>query len=110
MRGRSASRRARAARLRHAARRRARLARSGELKHKLRDPTIRARLERERIEGAGKPEFPEWLGWGRVVFERVQKENLKPLEGKSVEEIARATGKAPMDAFCDTLLEDELAS
>lgn len=83
---------------------------SGEVRQKLRDPELRQRLERERVAGAGKPEFPEWLGWDRVVFEGMQKENLKALEGKSVEEIARAAGKAPIDAFCDTLLADDLKS
>ncbi len=83
---------------------------SADLKQKLQDRSLRARLERERVEGAGKPEFPEWLGWGRVVFEKVQKANLKAFEGKNVEEIARATGKAPVDAFFDTLVDDDLAS
>jgi N-acyl-D-aspartate/D-glutamate deacylase len=83
---------------------------SADLKQKLEDKSLRAKLERERIEGAGKPEFPEWLGWDRVVFERVEKETLKGHEGKNVEEIARATGKAPIDAFCDTLIADDLAS
>jgi N-acyl-D-amino-acid deacylase len=83
---------------------------AGELRQKLQNRDLRAKLERERIDGAGKPEFPEWLGWDRIVFERMQKESLKPLEGKSVEEIARATGKAPVDALFDTWLEDDLGS
>jgi N-acyl-D-amino-acid deacylase len=83
---------------------------SADLKNKLGDPALRQTLERERVAGAGKPEFPEWLGWDRVVFERVEKGTLKAFEGKNVEEIARATGKAPIDAFCDTLIADELKS
>jgi N-acyl-D-aspartate/D-glutamate deacylase len=81
-----------------------------ELARKLSDKNTRARLERERIEGAGKPEFPEWLGWDRIKFEKVQKASLKSIEGRSAEEIARASGKAPVDAFFDTWVEDDLQS
>ncbi len=79
-------------------------------RQQLQDREVRAKLEKERIEGAGKPEFPEWLGWGRVVFDRVEKAELKSIEGKSAEEIARMTGKAPVDAFFDTWLKDDLRS
>lgn len=80
------------------------------LRRLLEDKSVRKKLEKERIEGAGKPGFPEWLGWGRVVFERVEKEALKSLGGKSAEEIARMTGKSAVDAFFDTWLEDDLRS
>ena len=80
------------------------------LRHHLADKNIRTRLERERIEGAGKPEFPEWLGWGRVVFERVEKEDLKSFQDRNVEEIARMTGTSPVDAFFETWLKDDLRS
>lgn len=80
------------------------------LSQQLQDKNVRAKLEKERIEGAGKPEFPEWLGWGRVVFERVERAELKSVEGKSAEEIGRISGKPPMDAFFDTCLKDDLRS
>ncbi|MGH7834504.1 MAG: N-acyl-D-amino-acid deacylase family protein [Candidatus Binatia bacterium] len=80
------------------------------LPHHLRDKNVRAKLEQERIACSGKPEFPEWLGWGRVIFEQVRNEGLKFLEGKSVEEIARMKGKPEGDAFFDTWLEDDLKS
>jgi len=80
------------------------------LRGQLEDKSVRKKLEKERIEGAGKPGFPEWLGWGRVVFERVEKTNLKSVQGKNVDEIARMTGKSPVDAFFDTWLEDDLRS
>jgi N-acyl-D-aspartate/D-glutamate deacylase len=35
---------------------------------------------------------------------------LKSIEGRSAEEIARASGKAPVDAFFDTWVEDDLQS
>lgn len=81
-----------------------------ELSRHLQDPQTRKKVEQERIAGAGEPAFPEWLGWERVVFDRVGKEQLRPLEGKSVEEAARMTGKPPLDAFFDTWLQDDLRS
>jgi len=83
---------------------------SSDLRSQLQNKETRRKLEQERIAGAGKPEFPEWHGWGRVVFERVEKDSLKRLEGKSAEEISRITEKAPVDAFFDTWLEDDLRS
>jgi len=83
---------------------------SGNLKGPLRDKEARRNLEKERITAAGKPEFPEWHGWGRVVFEHIEKPELKKLEGKNVEEIARLTEKPAVDAFFDTWLEDDLKS
>ena len=80
------------------------------LSRKLADRSVRKKLEQERITGAGKPAFPEWLGWGRVAFERVEKAELKSIAGKNVEEIARLSGKSPVDAFFDTWLEDDLRS
>jgi len=83
---------------------------SGNLHSPLQDKQARRNLEKERIAAAGKPEFPEWHGWGRVVFEHIEKPELKKLEGKNVEEIARLTEKPPVDAFFDTWLEDDLKS
>ena len=83
---------------------------AGNLRSQLNDREIRRKLEQERVACQGKLEFPEWQGWGRVVFEHVEKPELKKLEGKTVEEIARLTEKAPVDAFFDTWLEDDLNS
>jgi N-acyl-D-aspartate/D-glutamate deacylase len=83
---------------------------SPDLKTQLRNKETRRKLEAERIAGAGKPEFPEWHGWDRVVFERFAKPELKKLENKNVEAISRLTEKAPLDAFFDTWLEDDLRS
>jgi N-acyl-D-aspartate/D-glutamate deacylase len=83
---------------------------SGDLKAKLRDKELRKKLEQERVAGAGKPEFAEWHGWDRIVFENVEKAELKRLEGKNAAEIARLTEKAEVDAFFDTWLEDNLKS
>jgi N-acyl-D-amino-acid deacylase len=83
---------------------------SSDLSSKLGDKEIRKKLEQERIAGAGKPEFPEWHSWDRMVFEHIEKPELKKLEGKNVAEIARLTEKAEVDAFFDTWLEDNLKS
>ncbi len=83
---------------------------TSDLRNQLQNKEIRKKLEQERIAAAGKPEFPEWHGWGRVVFEHIEKPELKKLEHRSAEEIARITEKAPVDAFFDTWLEDDLRS
>jgi N-acyl-D-aspartate/D-glutamate deacylase len=83
---------------------------SSDLRKQLANKEIRLKLEQERIAGAGKPEFPEWHGWERVVFEQMHNRELKKLEGKDAAAIARMSGKAPADAFFDTWLQDDLRS
>jgi N-acyl-D-amino-acid deacylase len=83
---------------------------ASDIKAKLRDKDIRRKIEQERVACEGKLEFPEWHGWDRVVFEHLEKPELKKLELKNVEEISRLTEKAPVDAFFDTWLEDNLES
>ena len=83
---------------------------SSDLRSQLGNKEIRQKLEQERIAATGKPEFPEWHGWDRVVFEHIEKLELRKLEGKNVAAIARLTEKAPVDAFFDTWLEDDLRS
>ncbi len=79
-----------------------------DLRRQLADPDVRQRIEAERIDAAGAPEFPDWAGWGSVVFDRLEGPDLKSLEGKSVAEVARARGQAPVDVFFDALLADDL--
>ncbi len=83
---------------------------SSDLRTQLQSKEIRRKLEQERIAGAGKPEFPEWHGWERVVFERIENPGIKHLELKNAQEIARLSEKLPVEAFFDTWLEDELRS
>ncbi len=83
---------------------------SSDLRGQLQNKEVRRKLEQERIAATGKPEFPEWHGWDRLVFEHVEKPELKKLELKNVEEIARLTEKPPVDAFFDTWLEDNFKS
>jgi N-acyl-D-amino-acid deacylase len=81
-----------------------------DLRRKLADPDVRRKIEGERINAAGAPEFPEWAGWGSVVFDRMESPDLSGLEGKSVAEVARARGQAPADLFFETWLADDLRS
>ncbi len=83
---------------------------SSDLRARLQNKEIRRKLEQERIAGAGKPEFPEWHGWERVVFENFENPALKHLELKNAQEIAERSEKLPVDAFFDTWLEDDLRS
>jgi N-acyl-D-aspartate/D-glutamate deacylase len=80
------------------------------LRGHLADRSVRQRLEKERMEGAGGPAFPEWAGWGRLLLDRAERQELKSLEGKSVEEISRTAARSPVDTFFDTWLKDDLRS
>jgi len=46
--------------------------------------------------------------WARITVHEVQSPALKPLEGKSVADIAKAQGKDGVDAFLDLTLADDL--
>jgi N-acyl-D-aspartate/D-glutamate deacylase len=46
--------------------------------------------------------------WARITVHEVKAEKLKPLEGKTVAEIAAAQGKDGVDALLDLTLEDDL--
>jgi len=81
-----------------------------DLRVQLQNREIRKKLEQERVAGAGQPEFPEWHGWDRVVFERMEKPSLKEIELKSAQDLALRSDRAPVDAFFDTWLEDDLRS
>jgi N-acyl-D-amino-acid deacylase len=47
--------------------------------------------------------------WARIRVHEAKSPALKPLEGKSIEEIARAQGKDGVDCFLDLALADDLA-
>jgi len=81
-----------------------------ELPRKLKDPEVRRKLDEQRRENAGRPAYPEWLGWGGVHFDVMDRKDLRSREGQNVSEIARADGKSEVDAFFDTWLDDGLAS
>lgn len=90
---------------------------------KLADKDVRRKIEQERINltrqdstfaavmpakaPPGEPYFPSWHGWDAIVFDPFAN-NGSPLAGKSVGQIARETGEAPVDVFFDNWLKDDL--
>jgi N-acyl-D-amino-acid deacylase len=67
------------------------------------DPAFRAAFRQElRTPGLFSPD------WGRITVNQVVNPALKPLEGRTVEEIARERGKDGLDVFFDLSLEDNL--
>ena len=67
-----------------------------------RDPAFRARFREELKRPAG------FGNWERITLHEVKSAALKPLEGRTVAEIARAQGKDGVDAFLDVTLADDL--
>ena len=66
------------------------------------DPAFRARFRQDL-------KRPQTFGnWSRVRVHEVRSCELKGYEGQSVEEIAQAQGKDPVDAFLDLTLADDL--
>jgi dihydroorotase/N-acyl-D-amino-acid deacylase len=69
---------------------------------RLRDPQARAKA---RAESAGAP--PEEQDWpSRILITSVLNPELRTYEGRTMEEIAKAEGKDPVDALMDLVLAD----
>jgi len=49
-------------------------------------------------------------GWDRLVLRLAASEGVRRRQDRSVAEIAAAEGRAPLDVFCDLVLEDDLAT
>jgi len=49
-------------------------------------------------------------GWDRLVLRLAASEGVRCWQDRSVAEIAAAEGRAPLDVFCDLVLEDDLAT
>jgi N-acyl-D-amino-acid deacylase len=79
---------------------------------RLKDPAVRERVKREMAEDSGTWEN-QWHGSGGgagVLVATVLKPELKPYEGKTLEEIGRAEGKDPRDALIDLVVADRGAA
>ncbi|HXO21543.1 MAG TPA: D-aminoacylase [Thermoanaerobaculia bacterium] len=76
---------------------------------RLRDPATRARIRQdmESPEGKWDNEWQEIPGPEAVLVCVVQNPELRPLQGKSLAEIAKAQGKDPIDALFDLLIADK---
>jgi N-acyl-D-aspartate/D-glutamate deacylase len=70
------------------------------------DPDVRKKLRAEAIEDRSPSVFPR--RWDVIFVDHVKLSKNKPLEGKSVEEIAKAQGKDGLDCFLDLSLEEDL--
>jgi putative CocE/NonD family hydrolase len=78
------------------------------MRRRLRDPATRARVVKDIRGDKSWPNF--YLSAGapdRVMPISFKKERLKPLQGKTLAEIARQRGKDPVETLVDLLLEDE---
>jgi len=70
------------------------------------DPDVRKKLRAEAIEDRSPSVFPR--RWDVIFVDHVKLSKNQPLEGKSVEEIAKAQGKDGLDCFLDLSLEEDL--
>jgi len=70
---------------------------------RLKDPTTRARLIEEVLNGHPVPEY-----WDRVMISSVVTEKNRVLEGKTLADAAVMRGQEPVDALMDILIEEEV--
>ena len=79
-----------------------------KLIERLKDPAIRARI-REEMETKREGWDNEWLavaGPADILVSSVGRAELRPLQGQSIEAIARARGREPIETLLDLLVED----
>jgi dihydroorotase/N-acyl-D-amino-acid deacylase len=79
-----------------------------KLIERLKDPTLRARI-REEMETKREGWDNEWLavaGPADILVSSVGRAELRPLQGQSIEAIARARGREPIETLLDLLVED----
>jgi N-acyl-D-amino-acid deacylase len=79
-----------------------------KLIERLKDPTVRARIRRE-METNREGWDNEWLavaGPADILVSSVGHVELRPLQGQSIEAIARARGREPIETLLDILVED----
>ncbi len=74
-------------------------------KEKLRDP--QTRFELGRALRSGKP-ISFSRRWDLISVKKVARPENRSLQGKNIDEIAQETGQAPLDAFLDLALAEEL--
>ena len=72
---------------------------------RLTDPATRARVRAEFLKDSLNADWP--AGAERVLVTSVLNPALKPLEGKTIAEIAREQKKDPLDALLDLLIADK---
>jgi len=71
---------------------------------RLSDPATRARARADFLKA---PENEDWpAGAARILLTSVLNPELKPLEGRTIEQIAKAQGKEAVDALIDLVIAD----
>lgn len=70
------------------------------------DPEVRKKLRAEAIEDQSPSVFPR--RWDVIFVDHVKLAKNKPLEHKSVQDVAKAQGKDGLDCFLDLSLEEDL--
>ncbi|MDK2882408.1 MAG: N-acyl-D-amino-acid deacylase [Bacillota bacterium] len=82
---------------------------TAKLLESLKDPAVREEIR--QVQENIKPErWENWVdlcGWDGIMVNAVQTEKNRFAEGKTITEIAKETGKTPLDVVCDLLIEEE---
>jgi N-acyl-D-aspartate/D-glutamate deacylase len=87
-----------------------------ERKVKLADPArragLRADMERARLTGRrpddGEAGQVSMFRWDETFIDKVRLDKNKPLQGKTIAELAQEQGKSPVDAMLDLAVEEDL--
>jgi N-acyl-D-amino-acid deacylase len=82
-----------------------------KLVERLKDPALRTRIRKEMMAPSNNWDN-EWLevpGPESILIGVVLNPKLLPIQGKTLAEVAKTSGKDPMDALFDVLIEDPLA-
>ena len=76
---------------------------------RLKDPAMRARIREDMLttNAAWENEWQEIPGPEAVLIAVVANQRLLPLQGKTLEQIAKERGKDPIETLMDILVEDE---
>ena len=80
-----------------------------KLIERLKDPAMRARI-RQELQTPSKTWDNEWqeiAGPESILVSVVHKPELRPLQGKTIADIAKLWGKDPIDTVFDLLIEDQ---
>ena len=82
---------------------------TARLLERLRDPQVRRRIRRdmESEEGGWDNSWKKIPGPEAILIGAVHDPALRPFQGKTLAEVAKARGGDPIDALLDLLLEDE---
>ena len=80
-----------------------------KLIERLKDPTMRARIRKEMQTPSNSwdNEWQEVAGPESILVSVVHNPKLRPLQGKTIAEIARLWNKDPLDTIFDLLIEDD---